>query len=80
MSISLWKMCLDKNTLPCILEPGMRKKTRARDCGNVGYVPLPREQSPQTPYKKPCNQTMMGTPTTDDTQELWTNGTPLDPW
>jgi len=38
------------------------KKTHAWDWGNVGYMPLPREQSPQTPYKRPCDQTTRGPP------------------
>ena len=64
------KMCLDTEPLPDLLEPGLRKKTHVQDSRNVGYLPLLKEQSPQTPYKRPCDQTTRR-PHHKCTQELW---------
>ena len=69
MGMSLWKMCLDVNTLPDLLEPGMRKNTYM-GLGKVGYVPLPREHSPRTPYKRPCDQTTREHPPLTHTETM----------
>jgi len=61
MSTSLWKMCLDTDPLPDLLEPGL-SKTTCMALGNMGYVPLPREQFPRTFYQRPCDQMTRGPP------------------
>jgi len=78
MGTSLWKMCLDTEPLPNLQEPGLRKKSHVWDWGIVGYIPLPREQSPQTLIKGCVTRTTRG-PHHQRTQELRTNGMLLDP-
>jgi len=45
--------------------PRTEKKPHAQDWEKVGHMPLPREQSPQTPYKTLYDQKMRGHSTAD---------------